>query len=280
MATTTCNSSRRNCSCTWSRCAVGKPGVVGGGTDSLSAQFRDGLLPLRDWRINNKPGRSAVEAQQLRERFVFLQHGVPGYWGVETGDMAPVWRDRAQDTDDVIACLRIGGRREEDQREGRLKRSAQPAYSGRKSCPIATRSAPRRSRTMRYRCRPDDQKAARINRSGLMYNRSRAYDRAAGRAPGVRASGSLAGIMKAAATPFGAQCIDLVLHQRDQRRHDNPDPGPVAAPGSGKQSDLPPPVGISTSSVVATDRSSMTACCCVRKLEKPNTHAAGSGKEI
>ena len=55
------------------------------------------------------------------------------------------------------------------------------------------------------------------------------------------------------------QRVHLVLHQRDQRRHHDPEARSTSA-GAWKQSDLPPPVGMTTSE----SRSSRIACMASR----------------
>ena len=83
-----------------------------------------------------------------------------------------------------------------------------------------------------------------------------------------------------------AQAVDLVFHQRDERRHDERDTlargrgragvRRMTSAGAWKQSDFPPPVGRTTT----LSRPSRTACmasrCSGRKSEKPQMRCSAS----
>ena len=60
------------------------------------------------------------------------------------------------------------------------------------------------------------------------------------------------GVEKRRSDAARLKLIDLILHQRDQRRNDDGQPARLRA-GSWKQSDLPPPVGNKRENVFARE---------------------------
>jgi hypothetical protein len=232
------SSRRKRC---WCAGASGvHAGVVGQGGDALLAARRR-LVDLAPRQAIDDAGLAAViseEAQQLARGLSRVDDGVADVGPVEAGDEdARLVEPRRV----MISCARqrVGGRRQRDARHraGSARAAARAAgIPGGSRGPIARRSAPRRWRTARAAPRSSSGPAGRGSAGEQALRRDveqvefaaqqRALDR-------PRAFEVERGIEEGRAHAGLQQRVDLVLHQRDQRRDDDADAFGAAAPESG-----------------------------------------------
>ena len=208
------------------------PGVIRQRAHALPFEPLGGFLDLaaRQAIDDAGVGRPSVvrvlgadEIEQLRARVVLLDDAIADVRPVEArNEHARVVEREAMD--DFVARDGVGGGRERDARHRRESARAAPTaeciQAGNRA-PIATRNALRRWRTARSRARSSrSRKRGVIRRSGATYSRSSSPSRSARSVAAASAPDSVE-FRYAARTPTSRQRGDLILHQRDQRRHDD-----------------------------------------------------------